>query len=220
MSRLEAEFPDGWALSTSAAALRDVLPLCPLSVRVCVWRRQHRGGRSRRPLSAWEPLLVVGGRELQTARPQDVLDHLDYRGRYDAFPGALIGMKPPEFAVWMFGLLGAGPGDELVDVFPGSGAIGRAWQLYTSRVDAGRLPHDLTGGRNASLVAADVGQDASSIEASCVTAAERDAFRVGAAREAAHELEAAASKRVGLSVALPADSGEEFIAARRLGGLR
>ena len=124
---------DGWALSTSAAALRDVLAMCPVGIRVCAWRRQHRPTSSRRPLSAWEPLLVYGGRELSTDGPQEVIDHLDYRGRYDSFPGALVGMKPPEFAVWMFAQLGAQPGDELADLFPGSGAIGRAWELYTSR---------------------------------------------------------------------------------------
>ncbi len=124
---------DGWALSTSAAALRDVLPMCPASTRVAIWRRQHRPTRSRRPLNAWEPLIVHGGRELATDAPQTVLDHLDYRGRYDSFPGALVGMKPPEFAVWMFAQLGAQPGDELADLFPGSGAIGRAWELYTAR---------------------------------------------------------------------------------------
>ena len=52
-------------------------------------------------------------------------------------------MKPPQFAVWMFCQLGARPGDELVDLYPGSGAIGEAWRRYTaaaddtSRVDAG-----------------------------------------------------------------------------------
>lgn len=132
LEQLVAGWPDGWALSTSAAALRDVLAMCPASTRVCVWRRQVRPTRSRRALSAWEPLLVYGGRELPTAAPQTVLDHLDYRGRYDAFPGALVGMKPPEFAVWMFAQLGALPGDELDDLYPGSGAIGRAWELYAS----------------------------------------------------------------------------------------
>ena len=124
---------DGWALSTSAAALRDVLPMCPASTRVAVWRRQHRPTKSRRPLNAWEPLLIYGGRYLSMRTPQTVLDHLDYRGRYDSFPGALVGMKPPEFAVWMFAQLGAQAGDELADLFPGSGAIGRAWALYTAR---------------------------------------------------------------------------------------
>jgi len=41
-------------------------------------------------------------------------------------------MKAPEFAMWMFRQLGARPGDTLDDLYPGSGAIGRAWTLYTS----------------------------------------------------------------------------------------
>lgn len=137
IAQLEQRFPDGWALSTSSEALALVLPMCPASTRVCAWRRRHRPAPSKRPLSAWEPLLVVGGRELPTDRPQEVVDALDYRGRYDSFPDALVGMKPPEFAVWMFAQLGARPGDELVDVFPGSGAIGRAWALYASPADVG-----------------------------------------------------------------------------------
>lgn len=132
IAQLEREFPDGWALSTSAAALREILPMCPASTRVCAWRRRARPTRSRRPLSAWEPLLVHGGRQLATDRPQEIVDALDYRGRYNAFPGALVGMKPPEFATWMFQQLGAQAGDELVDLFPGSGAVTRAWELYTS----------------------------------------------------------------------------------------
>ncbi len=133
LEQLADGWPDGWALSTSAAALRDVLPMCPAGISVCAWRRRVRPTRAKAPLSAWEPLIVYRGRALQTGRVQTVLDHLDYRGRYDAMPGALVGMKPPEFAVWMFTLLGAQPGDELDDLFPGSGVIGRAWALYTSR---------------------------------------------------------------------------------------
>lgn len=143
LEQLLAGWPDGWALSTSAAALRDVLPICPVGIRVCAWRRRVRPARAKGPLSAWEPLLVYRGRTLQTGRVQNVLDHLDYRGRYDAMPGALIGMKPPEFAVWMFSLLGAESGDQLDDLYPGSGAIGRAWALYTSRG-----PYSVTFGEN------------------------------------------------------------------------
>ena len=141
--RLEADFPDGWALSTSAEALPHVLCLCRSPVRVAVWRRRVRVTRSSRPLSGWEPLILAGGRPLDTSRAQQLVDDLDtgdlvaddvldYRGRYDSFPGALTGMKPPEFAAWMFAQLGARAGDELVDLYPGSGAIGRAWSLYTA----------------------------------------------------------------------------------------
>lgn len=60
-------------------------------------------------------------------------DALIEMGRWRSIPGALIGMKPPSFAAWMFGQLGAIPGDELVDLFPGSGAIGRAWARFGLR---------------------------------------------------------------------------------------
>lgn len=129
--RLCRSYPDGWALSTSSEALRDVLRLCPPEVRVCSWVRAVRPGRSRRPLSAWEPLIVCGGRPLDTSVVQDLRDALVYQGRYRAFPGALVGMKPPQFAEWMFGQLGARRGDELDDLFPGSGAVTEAWRRYT-----------------------------------------------------------------------------------------
>lgn len=133
---LVAEYPDGWALSTSAVALGRVLRCCPVGVRVCSWHRSVRRTRSRRALSEWEPLIVAGGRPLRVDVVQDLTDALVARGRHRAYPGAVVGMKPPAFAVWMFGQLGALPGDELVDLFPGSGAIGRAWSRYAGPRDA------------------------------------------------------------------------------------
>ncbi|MGO9754669.1 MAG: DUF5131 family protein [Solirubrobacteraceae bacterium] len=132
ISRLITEFPDGWALSTSAQALQDILALCPPGVRVCSWHRPVRRTRSRRPLSAWEPLIVYGGRELSTSTPQAVTDALEYRGRFRAFPGAITGMKAPQYAAWAFAQLGTRAGDELVDLFPGSGAVSEAWRRYTA----------------------------------------------------------------------------------------
>jgi len=41
-------------------------------------------------------------------------------------------MKPPAFAVWLFEQLGARPGDQLCDLYPGSGAITRAWHQYVA----------------------------------------------------------------------------------------
>jgi hypothetical protein len=61
-----------------------------------------------------------------------VTNTLEYRGRYRAYPGAITGMKPPQYAVWAFQQLGARPGDELVDLYPGSGAVSQAWRRYTT----------------------------------------------------------------------------------------
>ena len=45
----------------------------------------------------------------------------------------LIGRKPLAFCAWLFDLLGMLPGDELLDLFPGSGGVGRAWHEVSSR---------------------------------------------------------------------------------------
>lgn len=45
-----------------------------------------------------------------------------------------MGRKPIAFAAWLFGLLGAVPGDELADLFPGTGVIGRAWESFGGRL--------------------------------------------------------------------------------------
>ena len=132
IARLTREFPDGWALATSTAALQHVLGLCPDGVRVCSWHRSVRRTASRRPLTGWEPLIVHGGRGLPTGATQTVVDALEYRGRYRAYPGAITGMKPPQYAVWAFQQLGARAGDELVDLYPGSGAVSEAWRRYTA----------------------------------------------------------------------------------------
>jgi hypothetical protein len=56
-----------------------------------------------------------------------------------AFPGigkqlnhqTFIGWKPPAFSYWLFAdLLAARPGDELEDLYPGSGAIRDAWETW------------------------------------------------------------------------------------------
>jgi hypothetical protein len=56
---------DGWALSTSASALPDILALCPAGVRVAAWVRGGRGEPDG-PLNIWEPVIYFGGR----ARPE------------------------------------------------------------------------------------------------------------------------------------------------------
>jgi hypothetical protein len=136
VERLVDEYPDGWALSTSAAALHDVLASCPTSARVAAWFRGERPTPSYRPLSAWEPVIVNGGRAYLSsidARRLDALVHVSRARTTDA--ARVIGAKPAAFCWWLFDLLGALPGDELVDLFPGSGGVARAWQAYASLGD-------------------------------------------------------------------------------------
>jgi hypothetical protein len=124
---------DGWALSTSAAALPTVLRCCPDGVRVAAWHRYERPTTSRWPLSAWEPVIYRPARALDSrpgrARRVDSLVH--GVAPMTTLPGRVIGAKPAAFCRWMFDLLAALPGDHLDDLYPGSGAVTRAWTAYT-----------------------------------------------------------------------------------------
>jgi hypothetical protein len=113
---------DGWALSTGAYALKQILPLCPEGVRVCAWVKPI--GVSSRTFglhNVWEPLIVWPGRRLRPGK-RDFLIADPARGG-----GTLIGRKPIKFCVWLFECLGMMPGDFLTDVFPGTGIVGRTW---------------------------------------------------------------------------------------------
>jgi hypothetical protein len=138
-------FPDGWALSTSAAALPEILELVIRAVgpgsrrrvRVCAWfrdvGRNGRGGTRAALLNAWEPVIVVGGRRDPSRLQEHLrLDALEARPRARTTdPGHVVGAKPARFWWWLFDLLGAQPGDQFVDYFTGSGGGDRAWQLFS-----------------------------------------------------------------------------------------
>lgn len=114
---------DGWALSTSAAALKRVLAMCPDGVRVGPWVKP--GGVSSKTIgahNAWEPLIVMPARELRPGFPDFISTHPARNG------GDLIGRKPIAFVAWMFKMLGALPGDTLVDLYPGTGIVARCWR--------------------------------------------------------------------------------------------
>lgn len=139
---------DGWALSTSSDALREVWDLCP-EARLAPWFRGARGGRTWQPGKAYEAVLYVNPRPILSTTRVDALVHTARPRTSD--PRRVLGAKPARFAYWLFELLGARPGDEFIDMFPGSGGMARAWRIYESRLqgpdastrtssDASRLP--------------------------------------------------------------------------------
>ena len=122
IAHLEEIAPDGWALSTAADALREVLPLCPEGARVCAWVKPIGACPLTHGLhNTWEPLVVVRGRQVRPGK-RDWLQAQPARGG-----GELPGRKPLAFCAWLWSCLGAAPGDALIDVFPGTGIVGRAW---------------------------------------------------------------------------------------------
>ncbi len=133
ISRLCSDF-DGWALSTNARSLQLVLALCPPDVRVGSWHRGERPARAGYPLSGWEPVIYWHGRfdpdlsPVDGPRRVDTLEHFS-RPRFTD-PDRVIGAKPAVFARWVFDLMGALPQDDFTDLFPGSGGMLRAWNVY------------------------------------------------------------------------------------------
>jgi hypothetical protein len=160
-------FPDGWGLSTGAYALRQLLPLCPEGVRVCAWVKPlHPCPETYGLHNTWEPLLIYRGRQERPGR----------RDWFEAGPARLgvgrrlEGRKPLAFCAFLFRALGMRPGDELADLFPGSGAVGRAWAEVERRASLG-------AGADASPRAARDGKASprTSPDASPSPAADRDA---------------------------------------------
>jgi hypothetical protein len=136
---------DGWALSTSRKALRDVLMLTASLVPggdgpiVCPWVKTHHEPKSRGPANVHEYVLVVPARR-RIPGVRDALVAAAARGN-----GNLPGRKPIEFAAWLFALLGAMPGDSLLDVFPGTGIIGSCWAEFCRSAAAATAASPMDG---------------------------------------------------------------------------
>lgn len=142
IDRLVTEFPDGWALSCSTPSLRTLLPMCPEQTRVAAWVKPfHAYKRGVRPAYAWEPVLFLGGRNTghppppkggEATTPKDfVITEAPAVAVNITLRRGLVGARPAGFCWWLFDPLGGRAGDEFVDLFPESGAVGEAWEQWT-----------------------------------------------------------------------------------------
>lgn len=132
MEDLDRDFPDGWALSTSAIALEDLRPR-PAGSRVAVYCHPGvQNAKIGKDVAAvtfmWEAViyrvpLVARGTRVSTP---DCLWASAGHGHTSGFYGS----KPPKFCRWILSLLrlGGHEADEFVDLFPGSGNVTRAWE--------------------------------------------------------------------------------------------
>lgn len=122
---------DGWALSASSPTLRTILPLCPEAVRVMAWVKPFCAfKRNVNPAYAWEPLIVRGGRKRTREQPTI----RDWIPESITLKRGLIGVKPRAFCYWLFDVLNMQPDDDFIDLFPGSGAVTEAWQVYQANL--------------------------------------------------------------------------------------
>jgi len=121
--RLSDEYPDGWALSLSSTTLQTLLPMCPTDVRVAAWVKPFAAFKKNvRVAYTWEPVIVRGGRKSSKDGASVGRDHL---AEPITLRKGLTGAKPERFCRWVLDLLGWMPGDEVDDLFPGTGVFGR-----------------------------------------------------------------------------------------------
>ena len=132
IDRLEADF-DAWALHLTSPTLRDILPLCPPEARVMAWCKSFASFKPGvHPAYAWEPVIIRGPR----TRGRTATTYADYTVVPIVTQKGFFGAKPAAMVWWVLGCLNVLPDDEVVDLFPGSGAVTRAIASWQSQ---GRL---------------------------------------------------------------------------------
>lgn len=110
---------DGFAIATSPDGIEAYTPLPP-AMRIMVWVKPNAQPGSHRLRSLWEPVLLYppAGRRSNRNGVGMVPDVLTCPA-----PRGFIGAKPPEWTRWVLDALTYQEGDEVVDLFPGSGAV-------------------------------------------------------------------------------------------------
>jgi hypothetical protein len=132
IERMCAEF-DGWALSLSMKSLPIILRLCPEDVITLAWFKPIAPPLGDHRRYNWEPVIMRPVRQYGRGYVPTALIASPPQFTFRQMPAShVIGEKPEEFARWVFASAGLKAGDEMVDLFPGSGAIGRAWEAWVS----------------------------------------------------------------------------------------
>ena len=118
---------DAWAFSLHEPSLKVLSPHLPEGARIAAWVKPFAVfKRGVDPAYTWEPIFFKTARKWN--KNQDtVRDHLSCN---IALKKGLVGAKPDGFWLWLFELLGAEPGDEFHDLFPGTGRGTEMWKQF------------------------------------------------------------------------------------------
>lgn len=128
---------DGWAMSLSAASLQIILPMCPPTVRTLAWVKPWASWKPGVfPAYAWEPVILSPATRKRKWQhgdadtPRDWLSHVAHQRGF-------FGSKPEAFTRWMLECLGVTAEDDFDDLFPGSGAVTRAYESWIAQLPMG-----------------------------------------------------------------------------------
>lgn len=134
IERLESEY-DGWVLH-AAATPRSYAIIIPLiekieGVRICQWVKTFAAYKRNVSVAyASEPVFIKAARKPVVSKRQVMRDWI---AEPITLKRGLTGAKPEKVCHWAFELLGARPEDELVDLFPGTGAVTEAWRTWRGK---------------------------------------------------------------------------------------
>lgn len=129
---------DGWVLHTASTTLDSVLALAREEgidgFRVMAWVKPFAAFKRNVSVAyAWEPVLikpvrkpVVSGRIVMR----------DWVSESITLRRGLTGAKPERVCQWAFEVAGCEPDDLFVDLYPGTGAVTRAWESWRDGVVA------------------------------------------------------------------------------------
>jgi len=131
IARLERDY-DGWILHTSSTnGLRLVMPLLPPEARVMAWVKGFAAFKRNVSVAyAWEPVIVKAARKPVVTGRVTMRDWIECP---ITLKRGLCGAKPEKVCHWAFEMVGARPEDELHDMYPGTGAVTRAWDTWRKR---------------------------------------------------------------------------------------
>ncbi len=138
IERLVTEYPDGWAMSLSSPSLRTILPMCPETARVLSWVKPFAVFKPNVGVAyAWEPVIFCGGRR-RTRKQSTARDWFSHE---ITLRKGLTGAKPPGLVHWLLDVLNVQKGDQVDDLFPGTGVVGKCVDArVTGRATLDDLP--------------------------------------------------------------------------------
>ena len=115
---------EGWALSLSASSLTD-LELLPIvraaGGRVGAWVKPFAAFKANvRVAYTWEPVIFRPARDSSRSGAAVTRDHL---AEPITLRRGLTGAKPARFCRWVLDLMGYVDGDDVTDLFPGTGIM-------------------------------------------------------------------------------------------------
>jgi hypothetical protein len=133
IERLEADY-DGWVLH-AAATPKSMAVLAPLvdstGARWCSWVKGFAAFKRNISVAyAWEPVIIKAARKPVVSKRQV---NRDWIQESITLKRGLTGAKPEAVCHWAFELLGARPDDDLDDMFPGTGAVTKAWATWQGK---------------------------------------------------------------------------------------